>query len=73
MADLGPHGPGSCSSSLVPCMGDEDSGPEEDQEQLTEAPKLMETKGPVIAGTSPEKEWESMQHQTTISQLPRGT
>ena len=32
-------------------MGDEDSDPEEDQEQLMEAPELMETKGPVIAGT----------------------
>ena len=51
MADLGLHGPVSCSSSLVPCMGDEDSDPEEDQEQLMEAPELMETKGPAIAGT----------------------
>ena len=51
-------------------MGDEDSDPEEDQEQLVEAPELMETKGSAIAGTPPEKEWESMQHQTTISQLP---
>ena len=51
MADLGPHGPVSCSSCLVPCMGDEDSDPEEDQEQLMEAPELMETKGPATAGT----------------------
>ena len=32
-------------------MGDEDSDPEEDQEQLMEAPELMETKGSAIAGT----------------------
>ena len=51
MADLGLHGPVSCSFSLVPYMGDEDSDPEEDQEQLMEAPELMETKGPVTAGT----------------------
>ena len=51
MADLGPHSPVSCSSSLVPYIGDEDSDPEEDQEELMEAPELMETKGPVTAGT----------------------
>ena len=32
-------------------MGDEGSDPEEDQEQLMEAPELMETKGSAIAGT----------------------
>ena len=37
MADLGPHGPVSCSSSLI-YMGDENSDPEEDQEQLMETP-----------------------------------
>ena len=51
MADLGPHGPVSCSSSLIPYMGDEDSNPEEDQEQLMGAPELMEAKGPVTMGT----------------------
>ena len=51
MADLGPHGLVSCSSSLVPYIGDEDSDPEEDQEQLMEAPELMETKGHVTAIT----------------------
>ena len=51
MADLGPHSPVSCSSSLVPYIRDENSDPEEDQEQLMETPELMETKGPVTAGT----------------------
>ena len=32
-------------------MGDEDSNPEEDQEQLMEAPEFMETKGSAIVGT----------------------
>ena len=50
MADLGPHGPVSCSSSLI-YMGDENSDPEEDQEQLMETPELMEAKGPDTAGT----------------------
>ena len=71
MADLGPHSPVSCSSSLIPYMGDEDSDPEEDQEQLMEAPELMGTKGPVTVGT-PAREGMGLQHQTTISQLSQG-
>ena len=41
MADLGPHRPDSCSSSLVPY--DEDSNPEEDQNQLELTPDHIET------------------------------
>ena len=41
VADLGPHGPDSCSSSLV--LNDENSNPEEDQNQLELTPGQMET------------------------------
>ena len=41
LADLGPHGPDSCSSSLVPY--EENSNPEEDQNQLEVTPIQMET------------------------------
>ena len=51
VTNLGPHGPVSCSSSLVPYMGDENSDPEEDQDQLMEDPELTEAKGPTIART----------------------
>ena len=47
MADLGPHRPDSCSSSLVPY--DEDSNPEEDQNQLELTPDQMGTEDPVPA------------------------
>ena len=47
MADLGPHGPDSCSSSLVPY--DENSNPEEDQNQLELTPDQMETEDPATA------------------------
>ena len=47
MADLGPHRPDSCSSSLVPC--DEDSNPEEDQNQQELTPDQMETEDPDTA------------------------
>ena len=47
MADLGPHGPDSCSSSLVPY--DENSNPEKDQNQLESTPDQMETEDPVTA------------------------
>ena len=44
MADLGPHRPDSCSSSLV--AYDENSNPEEDQNQLESTPDQMETEDP---------------------------
>ena len=47
MADLGPHRPDSCSSSLVPY--DENSNPEEDQNQLKSTPDQMETEDPATA------------------------
>ena len=43
MADLGPHSPDSCSSSLVPYETEEDSNPEEDQNQQKVTPDQMET------------------------------
>ena len=43
MADLGPHSPDSCSSSLVPYEAEEDSNPEEDQNQQEVTPNQMET------------------------------
>ena len=53
VADLGPHRPDSCSSSLVPY--DEDSNPEEDQNQLEVTPNQMETEGPATAGAPVKK------------------
>ena len=47
MADLGPHRPDSCSSSLVPY--DENSNPEEDQNQQELTPDQMETEDPATA------------------------
>ena len=47
VADLGPHGPDSCSSSLVPY--DEDSNTEEDQNQLELTFNQMETEDPTTA------------------------
>ena len=49
VADLGPHGPDSCSSSLVPCEAEEDSNPEKDQNQQEVTPDQMETGGPATA------------------------
>ena len=43
VADLGPHSPNSCSSSLVPYEAEEDSNPEEDQNQQEVTPDQMET------------------------------
>ena len=48
VADLGPHRPGSCSSSLVPYETEEDSNPEEDQDQQRMTPKQMETEEPTM-------------------------
>ena len=53
VADLDPHGPDSCSSSLVPY--DEDSNPEEDQNQLESTPDQMETEDPTTAETPVKK------------------
>ena len=39
VADLGPHSPGSHSSSLVPYEAGEDSNPEEDQDPQERAPE----------------------------------
>ena len=47
MADLGPHRPDSCSSSLVPY--DKNSNPEEDQNKLESTPDQMETEDPATA------------------------
>ena len=43
MADLGPHSPDSCSSSLVPYEAEENSNPEKDQNQQEVTPDQMET------------------------------
>ena len=48
MADLGPHSPGSCSSSLVPYAAEENSNPKEDQEQQRRTPEQMETEEPTM-------------------------
>ena len=47
VADLGPHEPDSCSSSLV--LYNEDSNPEEDQNQLMETENLTPAEGMGIA------------------------
>ena len=54
VADLGPHRPDSCSSSLVPC--EEDSNPEKDQNQLEVTPDKMETEDPATAAAPVKKE-----------------
>ena len=43
MADIGPHSPDSCSSSLVPYEAEQDSNPEEDQNWQEVTPDQMET------------------------------
>ena len=43
MADLGPHSPDTCSSSLVPYKAEENSNPEEDQNQQEVTPNQMKT------------------------------
>ena len=48
VADLGPHEPDSCSSSLV--LYEEDSNPEEDQNQLMETDNLTPAEAPVKEG-----------------------
>ena len=48
VADLSPHEPGSCSSSLV--LYEEDSNPEEDQNQLMETENLTPAEAPVKEG-----------------------
>ena len=55
IADLGPHSPGSCSSSLVPYEAGEDSNPEDDQNSQERAPEQMETEEPAMVET-PTKE-----------------
>ena len=55
VADLGPHSPGSCSSSLVPYEAGEDSNPKEDQDPQERAPKQMETEEPAMVD-APAKE-----------------
>ena len=49
VADLGPHSPDSCSSSLVPYEAEEDSNPEEDQNQQEVTPNQMEIEDPATA------------------------
>ena len=48
VADLGPHEPDSCSSSLV--LYEEDSNPKEDQNRLMETENLTPAKAPVKKG-----------------------
>ena len=48
VADISPHEPDSCSSSLV--LYEEDSNPEEDQNQLMETENLAPAKAPVNEG-----------------------
>ena len=48
VADLGPHEPDSCSSSLV--LYEEDSNPEEDQNQQMETENLAPAEAPVMEG-----------------------
>ena len=47
VADLGPHRPDSCSSSLMPY--EEDSNPKEDQNQQEVTPNQMEIEDPATA------------------------
>ena len=49
VADLGPHSPDSCSSSLLPYEAEEDSNPEEDQNQQEVTPDQMEIEDPAMA------------------------
>ena len=53
VADLGPHRPDSCSSSLMPY--EEDSNPKEDQNQQEVTPNQMEIEDPATAGASVKK------------------
>ena len=66
MADLGPHRPDSCSSSLVPY--DENSNPEEDQNQLESTSNEMETEDPATAEAPVKERMELQQHQETTNQ-----
>ena len=54
VADLGPHRPDSCSSSVVPY--EEDSNPEGDQNQLEVTPDQMEIEDPATAEAPVKKE-----------------
>ena len=55
VADLGPHSPGSRSSSLVPYEAGEDSNTKEDQDPQERAPKQMESEEPAMV-EAPAKE-----------------
>ena len=55
MVDLGPHSPGSCSSSLVPYEAGEDSNSKEDQDQQEMTPEQMEAEEPAM-GEAPAKD-----------------
>ena len=52
VADLGPHSPGSCPSSLVPYTAEGDSNPEEEQDQQRMTPEQMETEEPAMMEAS---------------------
>ena len=66
VADLGPHRPDSCSSSLVSC--EEDSNPEEDQNQLEVTPNQMETEDPATTEAPVKKGMGIAADQETINQ-----
>ena len=62
VADLDPHEPDSCSSSLV--LYDKDSNPEEDQNQLMEIENLAPAEAPVKEGMGIAAAPESYQQAT---------
>ena len=62
MADLSPHKPDSCSSSLA--LYNEDSNPKEDQNRLMETENLTPAEAPVKEGMG------LQQHQKIINQPP---
>ena len=63
VADLGPHSPGSCSSSLVPYEAGEDSNPEDDQNSQERAPERMETEEPAMVEAPAKEVWELLWDQ----------
>ena len=70
VADLGPHEPDSCSSSLMPY--DEDSNPKEDQNLLELTSDQMETED-LATAEAPVKEGMGIAAAPTTNQHPPGT
>ena len=73
MADLGPHSPDSCSSSLVPYEAEEDSNPEEDQNWQEVTPDQIETEELATVEAPAKKEWELQWDQKNINPPLPGT